>query len=142
MRSRHLICLMALLPLLLAADEPESPEINKVETRMLELEAREAALRVLEEDILEKIEELKKLREAAVAAILPEEQEKAEQLQTLIKFYQAMKPKNAARLLEKLPPRLAARLLGAMQSRTAGKILNVMNTDRAVVISKLMAERK
>ena len=141
MRPRHLICLMAFLPLLLAADEPESPEVNKVETRMLELEAREAALRVLEEDILEKIEELKKLREAAVAAILPEEQEQAEQLQTLIKFYQAMKPKNAARLLEKLPPRLAARLLGAMQSRTAGKILNVMNTDRAVVISKLMAER-
>jgi flagellar motility protein MotE (MotC chaperone) len=141
MRSRFLPWLLVLLPLLTAADRPESPQVDEVDKKVLELEAREAALRVLEEDLSRKIEELKELREAAVAAILPKEQQTEEQLQTLIKFYQAMKPKNAARLLEKLPAPLAAKLLSAMQSRSAGKILNVMTTDRAVVISRMMAGR-
>ena len=135
------IGLLALLPLLLAADTPKvAPE--RLAKQLLELEVRETALRELEQDLNQKIQTLEELRQQTLAIILPGEKERQGQLDTLIKFYQAMKPQSAARLLEKLPTRLAADVLSSMKSRGAGKILNVMNADKAVQISKLMAGQK
>jgi flagellar motility protein MotE (MotC chaperone) len=130
-----------LLPLLLAADTPKvAPE--RLAKQLLELEVRETALRELEQDLNQKIQTLEELRQQTLAVILPGEKERQGQLDTLIKFYQAMKPQSAARLLEKLPTPLAADVLSSMKSRGAGKILNVMNADKAVQISKLMAGQK
>ncbi len=135
------IGLLALLPLLLAADTPKvAPE--RLAKQLLELEVRETALRELEQDLNQKIQTLEELRQQTLAIILPGEKERQGQLDTLIKFYQAMKPQSAARLLEKLPTPLAADVLSSMKSRGAGKILNVMNADKAVRISKLMAGQK
>ncbi len=139
------IGLLALLPLLLAADTPKVAPENEPERlakQMLELEVRATALRELEQDLDQKIQTLEELRQQAVAVIEPGEKERQAKLGTLIKFYQAMKPQSAARLLEKLPTPLAADVLSAMKSRGAGKILNVMNADKAVRISKLMAGQK
>ncbi len=135
------IGLLALLPLLLAADTPKvAPE--RLAKQLLELEVRATALRELEQDLNQKIQTLEELRQQTLAIILPGEKERQGQLDTLIKFYQAMKPQSAARLLEKLPTPLAADVLSSMKSRGAGKILNVMNADKAVQISKLMAGQK
>ncbi len=135
------IGLLALLPLLLAADTPKvAPE--RLAKQLLELEVRETALRELEQDLNQKIQTLEELRQQTLAVILPGEKERQGQLDTLVKFYQAMKPQSAARLLEKLPTPLAADVLSSMKSRGAGKILNVMNADKAVQISKLMAGQK
>ena len=135
------IGLLALLPLLLAAGTPKvAPE--RLAKQLLELEVRETALRELEQDLSQKIQTLEELRQQTLAIILPGEKERQGQLDTLIKFYQAMKPQSAARLLEKLPTPLAADVLSSMKSRGAGKILNVMNADKAVQISKLMAGQK
>lgn len=139
------IGLLALLPLLLAADTPKVAPENEPERlakQLLELEVRETALRELEQDLNQKIQTLEELRQQTLAIILPGEKERQGQLDTLIKFYQAMKPQSAARLLEKLPTPLAADVLSSMKSRGAGKILNVMNADKAVQISKLMAGQK
>ena len=136
------IGLLALLPLLLAADTPKVAPENEPERlakQLLELEVRATALRELEQDLDQKIQTQEELRLQAVAVIEPGEKERQGKLATLIKFYQAMKPQSAARLLEKLPTPLAANVLSSMKSRGAGKILNVMNTDKAVRISKLMA---
>ncbi len=139
------IGLLALLPLLLAADTPKVAPENEPERlakQLLELEVRAMALRELEQDLNQKIQTLEELRQQALAVIEPGEKERQGKLDTLIKFYQAMKPKSAARLLEKLPTPLAADVLSSMKSRGAGKILNVMNADKAVQISKLMAGQK
>ena len=139
------IGLLALLPLLLAADTPKVAPENEPERlakQLLELEVRATALRELEQDLNQKIQTLEELRQQALAVIEPGEKERQGKLDTLIKFYQAMKPQSAARLLEKLPTPLAADVLSSMKSRGAGKILNVMNADKAVRISKLMAGQK
>ena len=139
------IGLLALLPLLLAADTPEVTQGNETEhvaKQLLELEVRATALRELEQDLNQKIQALEELRQQAVEVIEPGEKERQAKLDTLIKFYQAMKPQSAARLLEKLPTQLATDVLSAMKSRGAGKILNVMKADKAVRISKLMAGRR
>ncbi len=139
------IGLLALLPLLLAADTPKAAPENEPERlakQLLELEVRATALRELEQDLNPKIQTLEELRQQALAVIEPGEKERQGKLDTLIKFYQAMKPKSAARLLEKLPTPLAADVLSSMKSRGAGKILNVMNADKAVRLSKRMAGQK
>ncbi|MCZ6571091.1 MAG: hypothetical protein O7B23_13115 [Deltaproteobacteria bacterium] len=136
------IALLALLPLLLAADTPKEAPENEPERlakQLLELEVRATALRELEQDLDQKIQTLEELRLQTLAVIEPGEKERQGKLDTLIKFYQAMKPQSAARLLERLPTRLAADVLSSMKSRGAGKILNVMNADKAVRISKRMA---
>jgi flagellar motility protein MotE (MotC chaperone) len=125
-----------------AAPAPEAPVAvdpgtdssagaDELAARRLELEAREAALRVLEQDLARKIDELAKLREEAVAAITPAQEREKRDLRKLVGFYGAMKPQNAARLLEELPEKQAADVLGAMAPRQAGKILNAMGSERA-----------
>ncbi len=139
------IGLLALLPLLLAADTPKVAPGNEPERlakQLLELEVKATALRELEQDLNQKIQTLEELRQQALAVIEPGEKERQGKLDTLIKFYQAMKPQSAARLLEKLPTPLAADVLSSMKSRGAGKILNVMNADKAVRLSKRMAGQR
>jgi flagellar motility protein MotE (MotC chaperone) len=122
-----------------ATAEPE-PQVDLTEQaqRVLEAEAREAALRALELDLAAKIEELRKLKETTLAAIQAKEEAEAAHRATLVSFYQAMKPQAAADLLEKLPLSLASEVLSSMKARQAGKILNVMEDSRAVQISKRM----
>ena len=107
--------------------------------RALEIEAREAALRELETSVRAQIDELQKLQQQALLVLEPERQEREEEVKKLVAFYQNMKPKGAAELLEKLPLPLATQVLSRMKTREAGKILNVMNAARAVQISKRMA---
>ncbi len=149
MRPRGIpLALLALLalraPLLTAAEAkaPSAPGEPSAAVQAFELEARQAALRLFEEDLERRLEELSSLREE-LAEILARGEEKSDrELKTLISFYQAMKPKNAAVLLEKLPAPLAAEVLASMKTREAGKVLNVMKPERAVRISRLMAGQK
>jgi flagellar motility protein MotE (MotC chaperone) len=138
-----LLALALFIAPLLAAAEPNEPTQTaepSAAVQALELEARQAALRLLEEDLEQRLTELVALREQVSAELAPGEEKSDQDLKTLISFYQAMKPKNAAVLLEKLPAQLAADVLAAMKTREAGKIFNVMSPERAVKISRLMAE--
>lgn len=115
---------------------------DELAARRLELEAREAALRVLEQDLARKIDELSKLREEAVAAITPAQERERRDVKKLVSFYGAMKPQNAARLLEELPEKQAADVLASMAPRQAGKILNSMGAERARNLSLRMLGSK
>jgi flagellar motility protein MotE (MotC chaperone) len=141
MRASELrVGLGALLLLGAAEGAPESASAPAPKpSAALEAEVREEALRLLESDADAKLAELARLRAELEAQVAPGEQKAARELDTLIQFYQAMKPKNAAALLEKLPAELAADVLGKMKSRQAGKILDAMQPARAVQISRRMA---
>ncbi len=142
MPCRLLALALSVTPLLAAAESSEPTQTAQPSSAVqaLELEARQAALRLLEEALDQRLAELVALREEVSAELAPGEQKSDQDLKTLISFYQAMKPKNAAVLLEKLPAQLAADVLAAMKTREAGKIFNVMEPERAVRISRLMAE--
>jgi len=115
-------------------------DLAAVAQRALELEAREAALRELEAAVQEQITQLQQLQEVALTVLEPERAQREVELAKLVSFYQNMKPKSAAALLEKLPLDLATSVISRMKTREAGKILNVMNAARAVQISKKMAD--
>jgi len=140
MRWREALLALAALALIAAAEA--APEAAPSAGDALEAEVRKQALLLLEADADAKLALLARLREQLETALAPGEQKAERDLDTLIKFYQAMKAKKAAALLEKLPAELAAEVLGAMKSRQAGKILDAMQPAPAVRISQLMAGRK
>ncbi len=123
-----------------APPEEPTPDAAALAERALEIAAREIALRQLEASVRQQIEELTELQRQALLVLEPERAQQAADLKKLVSFYQNMKPKQAAGLLEKLPIDLATKVLSSMKQREAGKILNVMNAARAVQISKRMAE--
>jgi flagellar motility protein MotE (MotC chaperone) len=128
---------------LLGADPPapnRSTEGGAIEG--LELEARRQALETLEKDLEAKLEALEELRKQAEASLEVQQKARTDDVEKLVKFYQAMKPQNAARLLEELPLDLAVEVLSAMKVREAGKVLNSIKRERAVQISRLMAGKK
>jgi flagellar motility protein MotE (MotC chaperone) len=140
--------LLVLVALTLVAAAEAAPDAQPAATPAppgsdaLETEVRKQALQLLEADADAKLAELAKLREQLEKQLAPTQQKAERELDTLIQFYQAMKAKKAAALLEKLPAELAADVLGQMKSRQAGKILDAMQPAPAVRISQLMAGRK
>ncbi len=145
------VLLLGLVLALLGADEaprhapagppaaPAAAPSDDSALEVLDLEARRQALEILERDLERKVEALRKLREEAEAQREVQEHERGRDLGKLVKFYQAMKPQNAARLLEELPLDLAAEVLSTMKAREAGKVLNAMKPGRAVQLSRRMA---
>jgi len=121
-----------------ATPEPRLDAAQLAE-RALEIEAREAALRELEAVLEARIEELQNLSREALAVLEPERKQREDEVKKLVSFYQGMKPKSAADLVEKLPLDLATLVMSRMKTREASKILNVMGKERAVEISKRIA---
>jgi flagellar motility protein MotE (MotC chaperone) len=124
-------------------DAPADGAQRKADARAaIELDARKAALLALQHDIEAKLEELRRLRAEAAASLETREQEHKVELGKLVAFYQSMKPKKAAELIEKLPLTMATEVLGSMKARSAGKILDQMQSERAVEISRQLADAR
>lgn len=103
----------------------------------------EDRLRILQEDLAKKTEELKKLKGEIEAMIKQQEQLKAqlemaqkENYQRLAKIYESMPPEEAALRLEKLDEDTATILLLAMKPRQAARILANVDPEKAATLSK------
>ncbi|ACI20291.1 MotE family protein [Thermodesulfovibrio yellowstonii] len=103
----------------------------------------EDRLKILQEDLSKKTEELKKLKNEIDAKIKQQEELKAqlekaqaENYQRLAKIYEQMPPEEAATRLEKLDEDTATILLLAIKPRQAAKILANVNPEKAAILSK------
>jgi flagellar motility protein MotE (MotC chaperone) len=139
-----LVTILALVAWNVRAADPKDAAAPSGEAALqaLDMEARRQALEMLERDLEAKVQALQQLREETEASLREQQKQQTEDLQTLVKLYEAMKPKSAARLLEELPVDLAAEVLSAMKSRGAGKILNAVAPARAVQISRRLAGKQ
>ena len=102
------------------------------------LKAKEAQLKIMEQDILEKVQELKKLKkDLAKAADLQkiEDPKREEELTRLARVYEAAPPEQAAQLLGKLDIKLAAQILMRIDTRKAGKIWGYVEPIQGAKIS-------
>jgi flagellar motility protein MotE (MotC chaperone) len=123
------------------SDEAVRITPEELAQRALEISAREVALRELEARVVAQIAELRELQAIALTVLEPERAAREEELAKLVGFYQNMKPKQAAGLMEKLALELATEILSRMKRREAAKILNVMARTRAVEISQRMTRK-
>jgi len=114
----------------------------ELDEREHELARREEKLQLFEQDVTAKIsslEELEKRLQARAKAASAAVDAAAE---SLAKVYGAMKPEDAAPILERLDEPTVLTIFGRMKEKQIGEILPLMSRDKAIVLTRSLAERR
>jgi flagellar motility protein MotE (MotC chaperone) len=108
---------------------------KELDLRAQQLEQREALLLAVELRIDEKIEGLKVLQKSIQG-------EAESQYKSLVKIYENMKPKDAARIFEELDMAILLPVTERMKERKLAPILAKMNTTKAMTLTTQLAQRR
>ena len=112
-----------------------------IEARLEELTLREGLLGAAEKRIDRKIQEMKSLEIAIQKLIKSHDQQEDLKIQSLVKIYESMKPKDAARIFGELDINTLLKVAERMKERKLAPIMAKMNPDRAkemtVALTKL-----
>ena len=110
--------------------------------RERELGLREGLLQAAERRLDDKIVELRGIRaEIEQLVQLHNEREEAE-LQSLVKIYETMKPKDAARILGELELDVLLTIMERMKERSTAPVLAAMDPSRAREVTAELAQRR
>jgi flagellar motility protein MotE (MotC chaperone) len=123
---------------LLAALERRQAELDE---RERDLEARAARVRLLEEDVTAKLGALEAIEQRLAGAAKARRTSAAESAESLGKIYAAMKPAQAAPILDRLDERTILTIFGRMKEKQVGEILPLMSRERAIVLTEALAAR-
>ncbi|MGH6948708.1 MAG: MotE family protein [Kiloniellales bacterium] len=115
---------------------------TEIDRRLSEVERRETLLKAAEARIDEKVGELKALQASIEGLVAKHDEQSAEQLDSLVKIYQTMKPKDAARIFEQLDMGVLLSVVDRMNERKAAPILAEMNPEKAKAITLELAQRR
>ncbi|MEE2999610.1 MAG: hypothetical protein VX693_06770 [Pseudomonadota bacterium] len=112
-----------------------------IESRLEELTLREGLLGAAEKRIDKKIQEMKSLELAIQKLIKSHDQQEDLKIKSLVKIYENMKPKDAARIFGELDIDTLLKVAERMKERKLAPIMAKMNPDRAkemtVALTKL-----
>lgn len=106
-----------------------------LETRESEIETREGLLLAAEARIEKKIDELKLFQETIEKLVKTYDTQQGEKIRSLVKIYENMKPKNAARIFEELEMDTLLLVAEGMKERKLAPIMAKMNPVRATEIT-------
>jgi hypothetical protein len=126
---------------LLAAVEQRGQELDRREQAVAE---REAALKALEAALGDQVAKLEPAPAAGAAPGAPRDAAAPAANGgpcgvVVTKVYQSMKPEEAAPILDRLDDATATSIFACMKERQVGAILALMNKDRAVALTKALA---
>jgi flagellar motility protein MotE (MotC chaperone) len=114
--------------------------------RKRQLDQREAELNRLEEElqrkqkeIEEQLAKMERVRTDISSVLKDRVEQDQEKLDKLVQVYSAMKPVQAARVIEGLNEELAIEVLNKMKKKAAADILNIMDAKKAKRLSELLA---
>lgn len=114
---------------------------EQIEARAAEVEQRAALLSAAESRIEEKIGRLEGLQKQIEALLVQYDDQEEKQLQSLVKIYEAMKPKDAARIFEELEMDVLLSVIERMKERKSAPVLAEMKAERAQEITLELATR-
>ena len=113
-----------------------------LDERANELNDREALLQAAQRRIEEKVGGLEELKKS-IEALLQQQQDGTEsQYQSLVKIYENMKPKDAARIFEQLEMAVLIPVVERMKERKTAPILAKMDPVKAQAITVELAQRR
>jgi flagellar motility protein MotE (MotC chaperone) len=115
---------------------------TKLEEMERALQMREDLLKASEARITKRVDELKTLEDKIGTAGVAKEEAKAKELSDLVKMYESMKAKDAARVFDKLDIKLAADLGRQMNPKKLGDIVAKMSADQAEKLTVELANRR
>jgi flagellar motility protein MotE (MotC chaperone) len=129
-----------------AAESPPAPNLPRllalVEKERQALAAREAAaaakeqqLARIKKEVEERLKDLQTLQQQVLETMEEEKRIKGEQNRHLVATLQAMSPDRAGKLLEQMDEQEAVRLLRRLPGKEAGAILSLLPPDKAARLS-------
>jgi flagellar motility protein MotE (MotC chaperone) len=140
------------------SDFPEDPTLyspadidvlQKLAQRRAELEAwagdlamREQLLKATEGKLEDRLGELKTIQTSIKGLLRQHDQEQEAKLKSLVKIYETMKPKDAARIFEQLEMDILLDVVERMKEAKVAPILSAMNPEKARTVTEELAQRR
>jgi flagellar motility protein MotE (MotC chaperone) len=113
-----------------------------LEQRSRQMAMREKILQATENRIDNKIGELKKLEGRIKGLLLEHDKEAEEQIKSLVKVYENMKPKEAARIFEELEMDILLDVTERMKEVKMAKVLAAMDPKKAKTLTVRLATHR
>ncbi len=107
-----------------------------------ELQLRESNLKILEEKVLADLKKIEEVLARSEEQVGIKRDLIEKNVKSLVKVYSAMKPNEAATLLEAMDQGVAIQIISKMKSKIAGKVLAKMKTRSAKNISEKIAGKR
>lgn len=114
---------------------------EELDRREREIEIRDALLEAAEKRIDGKITELRGLKGDMESLLTQYDEEKLAKIQSLVKIYENMKPKDAARIFGKLEMEILLEVIGRMREAKVAPILAKMDPAKAQEVTAELAQQ-
>jgi flagellar motility protein MotE (MotC chaperone) len=105
------------------------------------LNDREADLRVAEEELTQRLEDLKTLREELTTLLIKADDDREKRIEQLKAMFEGMRSNDAALILASTDPDVALEVLQRMSRTKAGKVLAAMKPAQAATLAERMASK-
>lgn len=122
--------------------EDLSARRKALEQKERELSVREALLKAAEQEIDQKYRELVSLRSEIQDLLVVQSDEEQQRVASLVKIYEGMKPKDAARIFNTLDMDVMLNVVSQMSERKSAPIIASMEPDRARALTMMLMEQK
>lgn len=114
---------------------------QEIESRQREIDIRESLLKSAEKRIENKVEEMKAVESRIAATQAEQKAAEAQRLKGLVTMYEGMKPKDAARVFDRLEMSVLIEIASAIAPRKMSDILGLMSSEAAERLTVEMARR-
>jgi flagellar motility protein MotE (MotC chaperone) len=114
---------------------------QELEKRAHDLDTREDLLKVAEQRVDQKIKEMETLRKQLQSMVNQATEAQAAQLDNLVKIYETMKPKEAARIFEALDMPILLSVIQRMKPARTAAVMAEMNPDKAKEITTALTKQ-
>lgn len=108
---------------------------ESLDLRAKEIDKRAIQLKVTEDEIDKKLKQLKAYETKLQKLINTYTEKEQENIDSLVKLYTSMKPKDAARIFNTLDMDITVALLKGMKPSSSSSILSQMNSDKAKAVT-------
>ena len=115
---------------------------DQLDAREKEMDVREKVLRVTEAKIDQKLADLGKLKEQVQAVLDTYNQKEEGKLLSLVKIYENMKPKEAARIFEELDMQTLLPVIAKMKEAKVAPVLAQMDPKKAKAVTTELSQMR
>lgn len=126
----------------LAVLEKLSARRSVLDQRARDLELRENLLKATESRVDSKIAELRRIKQTLKGLLKKYDAEEEAKMRSLVKIYENMKPKSAARIMERLDLKVLLSVVERMREGRTAPILAKMDPAKAKVLTTALAARR
>lgn len=114
----------------------------EIEAKEKKLGEREALLEAAQNELDRKFKEMEGLRDEIKDLLKQQTAAEATRIQSLVKIYSGMKPKDAARIFSTLDTDILMDVVSNMPESKVAPIIALMDADRAKALTTMLAEQK